>query len=44
MTTAYISHPDFMKHEMGRHHPECPERIQAIEDQLIQSRWPFKTN
>jgi len=37
MTTAYISHPDFMKHEMGRHHPECPERIQAIEDQLIQS-------
>jgi acetoin utilization deacetylase AcuC-like enzyme len=27
-----------MKHEMGRHHPECPERIQAIEDQLIQSR------
>ena len=38
MTTAYISHPDFMKHEMGRHHPECPERIQALEDQLIQSR------
>ena len=38
MTTAYISHPDFLKHEMGRHHPECPERIQAIEDQLIQSR------
>ncbi len=38
MTTADISHPDFMKHEMGRHHPECPERIQAIEDQLIQSR------
>jgi acetoin utilization deacetylase AcuC-like enzyme len=27
-----------MKHEMGRHHPECPERIAAIEDQLIQSR------
>jgi len=38
MSTAYISHPDFMKHEMGRHHPECPERITAIEDQLIQSR------
>ncbi len=38
MSTAYISHPDFMKHEMGRHHPECPERIAAIEDQLIQSR------
>ena len=38
MSTAYISHPDFMKHEMGRHHPECPGRIAAIEDQLIQSR------
>ena len=38
MTTAYISHPDFLLHEMGRHHPECPERIQAIEDQIIQSR------
>ena len=38
MSTAYISHPDFMKHEMVRHHPECPERIAAIEDQLIQSR------
>jgi len=38
MSTAYISHPDFMKHETGRHHPECPERIAAIEDQLIQSR------
>jgi acetoin utilization deacetylase AcuC-like enzyme len=23
---------------MGSHHPECPERIQAIEDQLILSR------
>lgn len=38
MTTAYISHSDFLKHEMGSHHPECPERIQAIEDQLILSR------
>ena len=38
MTTAYISHSDFLRHEMGSHHPECPERIQAIEDQLILSR------
>jgi acetoin utilization deacetylase AcuC-like enzyme len=30
-------HPDFLKHEMGSHHPECPERIQAINDQLISS-------
>ena len=37
MTTGYITHPDFLKHEMGSHHPECPERIQAINDQLIRS-------
>ena len=35
MSTAYISHPDFMKHEMGRHHPECPERLNAIQDRLL---------
>ena len=23
---------------MGKHHPECPERLQVIEDQLILSR------
>jgi len=37
MTTGYITHPDFLKHEMGSHHPECPERLQAISDQLIRS-------
>jgi len=35
--TAYISHPLCLKHDMGDHHPECPARIQAIEDQLIAS-------
>ena len=24
-------------HEMGEHHPECPQRLRAIEDQLIAS-------
>ena len=38
MSTAYLSHPDCLRHEMGRHHPECPQRLQAIEDQLILSR------
>lgn len=38
MSTAYLSHPDCLRHEMGPHHPECPERLQAIEDQLILSR------
>ena len=37
MQTAYISHPLCLKHEMGAHHPECPARIHAIEDQLIAS-------
>ena len=35
MQTAYISHPLCLKHDMGAHHPECPARIHAIEDQLI---------
>ena len=37
MQTAYISHPLCLKHDMGADHPECPARIQAIEDQLIAS-------
>ena len=35
MQTAYISHPLSLKHDMGEHHPECPARVHAIEDQLI---------
>ena len=38
MSTAFISHADSLQHEMGSHHPECPARVQAIEDQLILSR------
>ncbi len=34
MQTAYITHPDCLKHEMAEYHPECPQRITAIEDQL----------
>ena len=34
MLTAYITHPDCLKHEMMEYHPECPRRITAIEDQL----------
>lgn len=37
MQTAYISHSLCLKHDMGAHHPECPARIHAIEDQLIAS-------
>lgn len=35
MHTAYISHALCLKHDMGVQHPECPARIQAIEDRLI---------
>lgn len=37
MQTAFISHPLCLKHDMGAHHPECPARLHAIEDQLIAS-------
>ncbi|MDP1896399.1 MAG: histone deacetylase family protein [Sulfurimicrobium sp.] len=37
MHTAYISHSACLRHDMGAGHPECPARIQAIEDQLIAS-------
>ena len=32
---AYITHPIFSRHEMGRGHPECPERLDAIHDHLV---------
>lgn len=35
MKAAYITHPSFMHHEMGPHHPECPERLAAISDRLL---------
>ncbi len=34
MRTAYLSHKDCYKHDMGLHHPECPARMAAIENQL----------
>jgi len=35
--TGYFTHPDCWKHEMGEGHPECPERLSAIEDRLLSS-------
>ena len=37
MTTAFITHGDCLLHDMGAHHPECPARLRAIEDQLVAS-------
>lgn len=37
MHTAFISHTDCLKHDMGSHHPESPARLRAIKDRLIAS-------
>ncbi len=38
LQTAYISHPDCLKHDMGSYHPESPQRLVAIENQLLVSK------
>jgi acetoin utilization deacetylase AcuC-like enzyme len=35
--TGYFTHRDCWKHEMGTGHPECPQRLDAIEDRLLAS-------
>ena len=35
MTTAFFSHADCRRHDMGAGHPECPARLDAIEDHFI---------
>jgi acetoin utilization deacetylase AcuC-like enzyme len=37
MSTGYYTHRDCRLHEMGRGHPECPERLDAIHDHMIAS-------
>lgn len=36
--TAFITHPDCMLHNVGEGHPEAPERLVAIRDQLVASQ------
>ena len=33
--TGFYTHPDCQRHDMGRGHPECPERLSAIRDRLL---------
>jgi acetoin utilization deacetylase AcuC-like enzyme len=33
--TGYFTHKDCWRHEMGPGHPECPQRLDAIEDRLL---------
>ena len=35
--TGFFTHRDCWKHEMGEGHPECPARLDAIEDRLLVS-------
>jgi acetoin utilization deacetylase AcuC-like enzyme len=37
MTTAYITHADCLGHEMGPGHPECPERLGAVNEHMRSS-------
>jgi acetoin utilization deacetylase AcuC-like enzyme len=34
MSTAYITHADCLRHEMGSSHPECPDRLRSVSDQM----------
>ena len=34
MATSYITHADCLKHEMGAGHPECPERLTAVNEHM----------
>lgn len=34
MTTAYITHGDCLRHEMGAGHPESPERLGAVNEHM----------
>lgn len=38
MPSAFFSHPDCLRHQTDAGHPECPERLQAIDDQMIAAR------
>ncbi len=33
--TGYYTHSDCWRHEMGHGHPECPQRLDAIQDRLL---------
>jgi len=37
LPTAYISHPDCLKHDTSPAHPESPRRLSAIEDRFVET-------
>ncbi len=34
MTTLYFTHPACVEHDPGAHHPECPDRLRAVQKAL----------
>lgn len=34
LTPIWMTHDTFLRHDMGEGHPECPQRLSAIEDRL----------
>jgi acetoin utilization deacetylase AcuC-like enzyme len=34
MTTAYITHSDCLRHDMGAGHPECPDRLNSVNEAM----------
>jgi acetoin utilization deacetylase AcuC-like enzyme len=38
MPTAFLTHPLFLLHEVPAGHPECPQRLSAITDELVTQR------
>jgi acetoin utilization deacetylase AcuC-like enzyme len=41
---AFVTHPDFLLHEMGPGHPERPQRLTAIADGLAAARLDYVTS
>lgn len=41
MDTILYSHPVSIEHDMGAHHPECPDRIRAVQRSLETEEFAF---
>ena len=44
MTIAIITHPDCLLHDTGFEHPECPERLQIVSNELANAGFEFITS
>ena len=37
MTTAYVTHPNCLRHDMGPGHPESPDRLAVVNEAMRSS-------